>query len=356
MNESTSTASLAHQLQPALVAQAMSLISQAQRIALLAHEHPDGDCLGSAIGFAYILRQLGKICVPACADSMPRAFSFLPGAELLQTTLGDEQFDLVIALDAGELTRYGSLFTQHSAFLQRVPILNMDHHVSSAGCGQVNIIEPRAAATAELLVLFQQQANLPLNKEAALCLLTGLITDTGSFQYSNTTPHTLQAAALLLAAGASPEQIAKSVFRSHPLAQVRYDAAVVANIQTACNGRLIWSYATDETIAKTGLTPDMNDSCSAMLRDIEGVHIAAFFKSFGNPNKTRISLRCGTPYDVSKVCTRFGGGGHLHAAGATIALPLEQAMNVVIAELEREIAEADLTYRSNAHCLQAGNA
>ena len=341
MNESVLTISLVHHLQPAQVEQAMDLISRAQRIALLAHEHPDGDCLGSAIGFAHILRQLGKTCVPACADPLPRAFTFLPGAEMLQTTLGDEQFDLVIALDAGELTRYGSLFTQHSAFLLQAPLINIDHHISSEGCGQVNIIEPTAAATAELLVLFQQQAHLPLNKDAAVCLLTGLITDTGSFQYSSTTPRTLEAAACLLAAGATPEQIVKPLFRSHPLAQVRYDAAVVANIQVACDGRLVWSYATDETIAKTGLTSDMNDSCTAMLRDIEGVQIAAFFKSFGNPYETRVSLRSEAPYDVAKICMRFGGGGHLRAAGATIALPLEEAMKLVIAELKREMVEMD---------------
>jgi phosphoesterase RecJ-like protein len=348
MNESVSTSSLAHQLQRVQVEQAMSLISQAQRIALLAHEHPDGDCLGSAIGFAHILRQLGKTCVPACADPIPCAFSFLPGAEMLQTTLGDEQFDLIIALDAGELTRYGSLFARHSAFLQQATIINIDHHISSNGCGQVNIIEPTAAATAELLVLFQQQAHLPLNKDAAVCLLTGLMTDTGSFQYASTTPRTLETAALLLATGANPEQIAKPIFRSHPLAQVRYDAAVIANIQTRCNGRLIWSYATEETVAKTGLTPDMNDSCSGMLRDIEGAQIAAFFKSFGNPHETRVSLRSEAPYDVAKVCMRFGGGGHLRAAGATIALPLDEAMKLVIAELEREIMEMD----QNEHITQ----
>ncbi len=151
----------------------------------------------------------------------------------------------------------------------------------------------------------------------------------------------MEAAACLLAAGATSEQIVKPLFRSRPLAQVCYDAAVVANIQTACNGRLIWSYATDEIIARTGLTPDMNDSCTAMLRDIEGVQIAAFFKSFGNPHETRISLRSEAPYDVAKVCMRFGGGGHVRAAGATIALPLDEAMKLVIAELEREIAEAD---------------
>src|SRR5439155_23948965 len=104
-------------LKPALVQQAMSLIESAQQIVLLAHEHPDGDCLGSAIGFAHILRQMGKTCVPACADPAPQAFRFMPGVEQLHNTLSDEQFDLVIALDAGELTRYGSLYEQNRNFL-----------------------------------------------------------------------------------------------------------------------------------------------------------------------------------------------------------------------------------------------
>src|SRR5690242_4834575 len=178
MNTTTydSTAPLNNQLDPVLVQQAVTLIDSAQRIALLAHENPDGDCLGSALGFAHILQMLGKTCVPACADPAPRSFAFLPGVELLQNTLGDENFDLVIALDAGELSRYGSLYQQHQAFLDGATILNIDHHISSLGCGQVNIIDPTSAATGELLVLFQHQAGLPLNQEAATCLLTGIIT------------------------------------------------------------------------------------------------------------------------------------------------------------------------------------
>ncbi|MBV8694009.1 MAG: hypothetical protein JO183_00775, partial [Ktedonobacteraceae bacterium] len=105
----TSTPRTQH-IDPTLVQQAMALIEAAQRIALIAHEGPDGDCLGSVLGLAHMLGQVGKTCVPACADAAPRVFSFLPGVELLQQTLGDEHFDLVIALDAGELTRFGQLY------------------------------------------------------------------------------------------------------------------------------------------------------------------------------------------------------------------------------------------------------
>jgi phosphoesterase RecJ-like protein len=315
----------------------MRLIEPAQRIALLAHEHPDGDCLGSALGFTHILRQCGKLCVPACADPAPRSFAFLPGVELLQNTLGDENFDLVIALDAGELTRFGSLYEQHKAFLERATILNIDHHISSEGCGQVNIIDPTAAATGELLTLFQQQAELPLNQEAAMCLLTGIITDTASFQYTSTTPRTMEVGACLLRAGAVAETIVKPLFRTRPLAQARFQAAVIANARTSCGGRLIWSYATEETLAATGALAEMDENSSGMLRDIEGVQVAAFFKSYNEPGVTRLSMRSMAPYNVAEFCMRFGGGGHARAAGATIYQPLPEAMAMIVAELEQEL-------------------
>ena len=326
------------QIDPILVEQAMTLIIASQRIALLAHESPDGDCIGSALGLANILCQLGKECVPACADAAPQNLSFLPGIETLQQTLGDEAFDLVIALDTGELRRFGRLYEDHKSFLDNATILNIDHHISSEGCGQVNIIDTKAAATAELLVLFQLQAGLPLNKDAALCLLTGVITDTSSFQFTNTTPRTFEVAALLLRAGAIPETIVQPIYRTRPLAQVRFQAMILASAQTSCEGRLIWSQASGATLTAAGATPEMDDNTSGLLRDIEGVQVAAFFKSYNEPHITRLSLRCAAPYNAAEICKRVSsgeGGGHARAAGASFHLPIEDATKLVVAELER---------------------
>jgi phosphoesterase RecJ-like protein len=339
-HEHTGQSPLAPLLATGLVERAMALIRAATRIALLAHEHPDGDCLGSALGLAHMLWELGKAAVPCCPDPAPRVFSFLPALERLRTDLEDERFDLVIALDASEASRFGALYQRHRAFLEQVPMLNIDHHLSSAGCGHVNIIDPTAAATAELLVLFQQQAALPLSREAALCLLTGLISDTNAFQFSNTTPRSLQAGAVLLRAGATPETIVRPLYRSRPLAQERLRARVLLDAQTACGGRLIWSQATDRTLEETGALPEMDDNLAGMLRDIEGVEIAAFFKNYGQPEITRLSLRCAAPYNAAEICARLGrGGGHARAAGATLDLPLEQAIPLVVAELERELLQ-----------------
>ena len=341
---STTTTSTSALLQPqietTLLQQAMALIESAQRIALLAHEHPDGDCLGAALGFAHILDAMGKTCVPACADPAPQSFTFIPGIERLQQSLGpigEEPFDLVIALDAGELTRYGTLYERHHAFLDTVTILNIDHHVSSQGCGRVNIIDPDAASTTELLVLFQQQAQLPLTKDAAQCLLTGLITDTSSFQFTSTTPRTMEAGAILLSAGAVAETIVGPIFRTKSLAHVRLQAQVIEHIETACNGRLAWSYATEKTLAATGATTDMDNNFSGFLRDIEGVQVAAFFKSYDEPNITRLSLRCAEPYSAADICMSLGGGGHARAAGATIYKPIEEAIPMVVAVLKQAI-------------------
>ena len=328
------------QIDPVLLQQAMALIQPAQRIALLAHESPDGDCIGSALGFAHILRLVGKQCVPACADAAPQNLSFLPGIETLQQTLADESFDLIIALDTGELRRFGRLYEAHQAFLDKAQILNIDHHISSSGCGQVNIIDTKSAATAEIIVLFQQQAGLPLNRDAALCLLTGLITDTRSFQFTNTTPRSFEVAALLLRAGAIPETVVQPIYRTRPLAQARLQAMILANAQTSCDGQLIWSQATDATLAAAGAIPEMDDNTSGLLRDIEGVQVAAFFKSYDDPNITRLSLRCAAPYNAAELCLRLSnglGGGHARAAGATFHLTIEDTTALVVAALEKEM-------------------
>jgi len=314
----------------------MALLQPAQRIALIAHEHPDGDCLGSALGLAHILTQPGKTCTVVCADPAPGTLFFLPGIENLQHTLGNEDFDLIIALDAGELERFGSVYDQHHAYLEHVHILNIDHHISSGGCGQVNIIDPTAAATAELLVLFQQQAGLPMNRDAALCLLTGIITDTSSFQFTNTTPRTMEVAADLMRHGVIPETIVQPIYRTRPLAQMRLQSLVINGAKTACGGRLIWSQATDALLAEAGATPDMDDNLSGLLRDIEGVEVAVFFKDYGDPSHTRLSMRSAAPYNAAEICQRIAnGGGHARAAGGTLYMPIAEATALVIAELER---------------------
>jgi phosphoesterase RecJ-like protein len=321
-----------------LVQAAWALMQQAGRIAVLAHEHPDGDAIGSALGLAHVLRAQGKLCWVACADPVPDHLAFLPGVETVQRTLDDEAFDLVVALDVGELSRYGALYAQHRAFLDGATIINLDHHVTSAGCGQVSIIDVASAATAELLTLLFMQLGVPLLREAAVCLLTGIITDTRSFEFSATTARTLEAAAHLLRAGAVPAEIIKPIYRTNPLAKARLWGQVLSAIQSSADGRLIWSVVSQEALRTSGATADLDDGLPSYLIDIQGARIALLFKEHAS-GEPRVSVRTVHPYDAAAIAAHFGGGGHVRAAGftfhGTLALAEAEVLAYVRAELER---------------------
>jgi len=318
------------------VCAAWALMMGAGRIALLAHEHPDGDALGSALGLAHVLRSLGKLCVVACADPAPAVYAFLPGIDEVRDDLGDEAFDLVVALDAGELSRYGALYERHRVFLEQAPVVNFDHHVTSQGCGQVSIIDVASAATAEVITLMLMQLGINISRDAAVCLLAGIITDTRSFEFSATTPRTLEVAAHLMRSGVAPAEIVKPVYRVNPLPKARLWGRVLSAVESAAGGRLVWSVLTEAMVRASGATADMDDGLPSYLIDIEGAQIAALFKEHpdGFP---RVSLRTVHPYDAAAIAAYFGGGGHVRAAGLTFQGTWDEAKREVLAHLEQQL-------------------
>lgn len=315
---------------------AWRLIEPAQRILLLPHVHPDPDALGSCLGFAHALTPLGKTCVVACEDPVPEAFSFLPGWKGVVSALPDEDFDLVIALDAGDLSRYGAITARNEAFFARATILNMDHHVTSTGCGQVNIIEPRFAATAELVTVFLLNRGIAITRDAAICLLAGVITDTRSFEFDATTPVTLTVGAYLVGQGAVPERIIKPVYRMKPLAKARLWGQVLPSIEATHDGKLVWATLRLEDYAKTGATGEMDEGLASYLVDIDGVGLALLFKEQAD-GTTRVNLRSAAPYDAAALAKHFGGGGHVRAAGCTVEMPIDEAKAEMLAYVKRVI-------------------
>lgn len=330
---------LASEIDSDLAAQAWALIAPAQRILMLAHEHPDCDTIGSALALGHALTPYGKEWLVACADPVPANFAFLPGYERVVTTLPDERFDLVVALDAGELSRYGAIYDRHKAFLDHATILNIDHHVTSAGCGQVNIIDPRFAATAELLTVFLLCSAVTIGRDAAVCLLAGIITDTRSFEFDATTESTLTAGAYLVACGAVPEQIIKPIYRLKPLAKVRLWGLVLPTVCSTADGRLVWAVLRRDFVAEAGATADMDEGLSSYLIDVEGAALAALFKEQPD-GTTRVSLRSVHPYDAAAMASHFGGGGHVRAAGCTLPLALDAAVAELVPYLSAAIGAA----------------
>ena len=328
------------QIDSALSRDAWRMIAVARRILLLAHHNPDPDALGSALGLGHALRPFAKEWVVACADPVPEGFTFLPGRERVVTELPDEDFDLVIALDAGDLSRYGALYERHRAFFDHALILNIDHHASSTGCGAVNIIDPTAAATAELITLLLLNNEVAINQDAAECLLAGIITDTRSFEFDATTERTLAAGAYLVGCGAIPETIVKPMYRMKPFAQVRLWGHVLQTAQTASDGRVIWATLRQSDMGQSGATQDMDDGLPGYLLDVEGVEIAVLLRE-GDEMTTRVSVRTRGPWDGSKMTMRFGGGGHMRAAGCTLHTSITQAEQEFIAYTLKVVATGE---------------
>jgi phosphoesterase RecJ-like protein len=329
---------LAAEIDAELAEAAWALIADARRILIVGHEHPDPDALGSALGLAFALEPLGKQCVVACADPAPASYTFLPGRERVVTTLLDTDFDLVVALDAGELSRYGALYTRYQRFFDTATILNMDHHVTSTGFGRVNIIDPPSAATAELVTLFLLRQGVAIGLDAARCLLAGIITDTRSFEYDATTPRTLLAGAYLVGRGAVPEAIIKPMYRMKPLAKARlWGIALDRTLVSAAGGRLIWAVLRLEHLKEADASADLDDGLTSYLLDIEGVTIAALFKE-QEDGTTKVSLRTTEPYDAARMAAHFGGGGHVRAAGFSLEQGVDAALALVTPYLEAQIA------------------
>ena len=332
---------LAAQIDPTLAREGWHLIELASHILIVAHEHPDPDALGSALGLSQALAALGKDSTVACADPVPAGYSFLPGREAVVTDLPNTDYDLVIALDAGELSRYGRLYFEHQAFFDAptTTILNIDHHVTSHGCGLVNIIDPASAATAELLTLFLLNRGVPIPADAAQNLLAGIITDTRAFEFDATTARTLAAGAFLVGLGAVPEAIIKPMYRMQPLAKARLWARVLdRTLGEASGGRIVWATIRPGDLAGIGATPDMDDGLSTYLLDCDGVAFAAVLKEQPN-GETKASIRAAAPYDAAWVARHFGGGGHVRAAGCTLRMDAEAAAAALVPVMERALAE-----------------
>ena len=318
-------AMLAREIDEERATQMWDALMGAERILVLAHHRPDPDAIGSALGLVHALAAYGKECVVACADPVPANYSYIPGWESVVTELPDENFDLVVALDAGALSRYGDLYTRHAAFFDQARTVNMDHHLTSQGIGVCAIIDVPSAATSELLTLLLVNRGVEIGRDAAICLLAGIITDTRAFEFDATTDRTLAAGAYLVACGAVPEDIIKPMYRMKPLAKARLWGLTLQTLVSAAEGRVVWATLRQRHLAETGATGDMEDGLASYLLDIDGVAISALLREEAD-GTTRVSVRAVAPYDAAGLCARFGGGGHLRAAGCTLYMGIDEAV------------------------------
>ncbi len=301
-----------------------------QRFAILSHVRPDGDALGSQLALALSLEQLGKDVRVWNEDGMLEKYSFLARAQLLtKPPSGPEDVDVAIALDTAIQNRLGTAF---QAIRTAKIWINIDHHPSNPGYGDLVYVDPTAPATGQILFELIKSERLPFDRAIAENLYVAISTDTGSFQYPNTTARTFEIAAELVRAGVDVGRINQQVFENYPRRRVELLRELLRTMRFEGGGRVASFSLSLKTAAELGVLPEDNEGLIDHLRAIHGVIVAVFFEELTD-GKVRVSMRSKSEKtDVCAICQKFGGGGHTLAAGARVRGSL--------AEVEQRILEA----------------
>ena len=311
--------------------QIADVLRKNQRFAVLSHVRPDGDALGSQLALALALCKMGKEVRVWNEDGILEKYSFLPRAELLTKPppAAAEDFDVAIALDTAIQNRLG---TPVESIRSAKIWINIDHHPSNPRYGDLFYVDPDAPATGQILFELIKSEGFPMDREIAENLFVAISTDTGSFQYPNTTARTFALAAELVAAGVEVGRVSQELYENYPRRRIELLRELLGTMRFEGKGRVASFSLSLETAKRLGVLPEDNEGLIDHIRAIRGVIVAVFFEELPE-GKVRVSMRSkDEAVDVCAICQKFGGGGHTLAAGARV--------RGTLAEVEQRVLEA----------------
>lgn len=293
---------------------ALDLIKSAKKIFLTTHEGTDGDDLGSALAMLGYIKQLGKEARLVVKGGVPKNLIFLPDSNEVEHQFENLDEDLVITFGCNKMDRTG--FKQLQTITQ--PVINFDHHPDNANFGEVNVVDPAAAAVAELVYYFLVFAEAELSKNMATCILTGIFTDTGGFKHANTSAETLGIASELLKKGARIDKIAlQTMGRKRPSA-IKAWSKGLENARFDPEKKMVFSVLTEGDLKDIGATDEDLDGFVELLNNMPQARFALFLRQDGDIVKGSLRSEPDKKVDVSKIARSFGGGGHKLASGFKI--------------------------------------
>ena len=315
-------------------------LKRLHRFVVVSHLRPDGDALGCTLALGLSLRAMGKDVTLWNEDGMLDKLRFLPGSELINTPPARaENFDALVALDTAAYTRLG---TPLKAIGETKLTINVDHHISNPGYGDLAHIDAGAPATGQILYELLAGHGMPLDRDIATNLFAAISTDTGSFQYPQTSARTYEIGAALVRLGVPVGEISRDLYESYPLRRLELLRALLNSLKLTAERRAASFALSLHTAEKLGATPEDNEGLIDHIRGIDTVLVAAFFEEMPE-GLVRVSMRSKTPrIDVSKICGRYGGGGHQLAAGARIRGELAEVEARVLAHVHEEIVRETL--------------
>jgi phosphoesterase RecJ-like protein len=308
-----------------------ALLRSQQTFAVLSHVRPDGDALGSQLGLGLSLSKLGKKVMVRNEDGLLEKYSFLPGGEFLQTPLNEPQdFDVAIALDTATENRLG---TSTELVRSAKTWINIDHHPSNPGYGDLVYIDATAPATGQILFELITSQGLPIDAAIAENLFVAISTDTGSFQYPNTTARTFEIGAALVNCGVDVGRVSQLLYESYPRRRTELLRELLGTMRFEAGGKIAAFSLSLKVAAEIGAKPEDNEGLIDPIRAIQGVIVAIFFEEL-EEGKVRVSLRSKSEeVDVGAICQKFGGGGHKLAAGARVRGTLPEVEAKVLKEI-----------------------
>jgi phosphoesterase RecJ-like protein len=312
-------------------AAALAALRNAETISIACHINPDGDALGSLLAASLGLRAMGKKTFPSWGEDpvvIPSSYHFLPGIDHVVPPTDLTPTQVFLALDCGAEDRLGSLVDTAKA---SPCTINIDHHPDNDNFGELNIVVTTASSTAELVARLLRDLGVPFDRDIATCLYVGIVTDTGRFQYTNSTPETLRLAADLLSLGVDAPTIAVEVFESSPFSFMKLMGRVLERARLFDDVRFVYSWIAQKDLVETGVAMDETDSLVDLIRSTRDADVAAMFKEQPD-GRWRVSLRSKGP-SVGAIARARDGGGHELAAGFT-ADDVESAVE----EIRRELA------------------
>lgn len=299
-------------------------LKRSSRVLLASHKNPDGDAIGSCLALGLALKELGKSVTIYNESRVPAVYRFLPDSHYITQDPGDIQtYDTALVLDCGDISRIGN----RSDDVAGIPvILNIDHHPTNTGFGTAQIIKPESGSTCEIIYDLLKSLRSEITEKIAYSIYTGIISDTGSFRFSNTTKASFDICAEMMEKGVKPYIVAKNVYSPYSLARIKLLNMVLDSIEVSKNGKLSLMSLTQRMMRETGTSPEDINGLVNYAKHIEDVKVAAFIQEAEiaeeekrNNDKTLyyVSLRSDGTIDVSSFAAGFGGGGHSTAAGFT---------------------------------------
>jgi phosphoesterase RecJ-like protein len=307
-------------------------VASAAHVAVVAHERPDGDAIGSLLGLSVALRQQGRRVTSILADGVPARFRFLPGAAEVASVCPAD-CDCLITVDCSDLQRLGL----PEPSLPRSVDINIDHHPTNTRFGRINLVAPQASATAEVLLDLATGLGLELTPDVATNLLMGLVTDTIGFRTSSVTPKVLRDAARLIELGAPLREVYERGLNRHSFTSIRYWGAGLGRLER--DHGLVWAELTLEDRRRVGYPgPDDADLIN-LMSSIDGAEVTVIFVEQAE-DRTKVSWRSRDGINVARVAGLFGGGGHEQASGAMVAGRLEDVRRVVLDATRQAIQAA----------------